>query len=169
MRIASTISTARMKQISFPEFGVAVFASVAVADRPRAAESAVPVPSFKASRRVILLFIFLSGPEGPSTLWTSVPETTRSVFHGVVCQTTSCCPDSQPEESAPARNRPANGMLTSEGGATPILFSVQKGREIVMVEGAAISDATVTAHDFAVKAVTGPPFIMLERASVWQP
>src|ERR1700733_3024085 len=56
VRIASTISTARMKQISFPGLGVAVFGSVAVAVGPRAPEKAVPVPSLRASRRVMLLF-----------------------------------------------------------------------------------------------------------------
>jgi hypothetical protein len=35
-------------------------------------------------------------------------------------------------------------------------------------KGMTISDATVTAHDFAVKAASGAPFIMLERASVRQ-
>jgi polygalacturonase len=35
-------------------------------------------------------------------------------------------------------------------------------------KGMTISDATLTAHDFAVKAASGAPFIMLERASVRQ-
>ena len=43
-----------------PGIGVAVFRPMAVPDGPIAAESAVPVPSLRASRWVILLFIFLS-------------------------------------------------------------------------------------------------------------
>src|ERR1700677_3248126 len=77
-RIASTISTARMKQISSPELGVAVFDSMAVADGPRATESAVPVPSLIASRRVIvLLMIPLRSRMGRQRWWTSVSDTTR--------------------------------------------------------------------------------------------
>jgi hypothetical protein len=46
-----------MKQISSPVWEVVLFRTVAVADCPKAAESAVPVPSFKASRRVIMRFM----------------------------------------------------------------------------------------------------------------
>jgi hypothetical protein len=35
-------------------------------------------------------------------------------------------------------------------------------------KGMTISNATVSAHDLAVKAASGVPFIMLERASVRQ-
>jgi polygalacturonase len=51
---------------------------------------------------------------------------------------------------------------------SPITSITLSNVHISAEKGMTISDATVTAHDFAVKAASGPPFIMLERASVRQ-
>jgi polygalacturonase len=51
---------------------------------------------------------------------------------------------------------------------SPITSITLSNVHISAEKGMTISDATVNAHDFAVKAASGAPFIMLERASVAQ-
>jgi polygalacturonase len=51
---------------------------------------------------------------------------------------------------------------------SPIKSITLSNVHISAEKGMTISDAVVTAHDFAVKAASGAPFIMLERASVRQ-
>jgi polygalacturonase len=51
---------------------------------------------------------------------------------------------------------------------SPITSITLSNVQISAEKGMTVSNATVTAHDFAVKAASGPPFVMLERASVRQ-
>jgi hypothetical protein len=51
---------------------------------------------------------------------------------------------------------------------SPITSIILSNVHISAEKGMTISNATVTAHDFAVKAAGGAPFIMVERASVQQ-